>query len=94
MPRVCWDGKEVDDWMENESDGSGTSTFDICEDCFDNCDTEEFAEKLQPYNGDPQSEEIIDAGIPEAISMIEDRVHEGSPYECEVCGIKLTGKNF
>ena len=80
MPRVANGGKAVDNWHANESDGSGSSTFDLCLACAE--DVETALQVFEPYNGDPKGDEL-DEGCPHP--CYEEAHQAGDDYRCEVC---------
>ena len=87
MPRVENVGKNVDYWYDNEGDGSGSSTFDVCASCYaDLCaDPHAYDEELSPYNGDPDGDAGREGDVCHPSYGWDD-----SEYECEACGVELT----
>ena len=86
MPRVENTGQNVSKYCEES--GEGSSTYDVCGDCYDGlqCDPNFYNEQLTPYNGDPQGDEgwTGDANRPP---------YDDDDYECAVCGVHLTEEN-
>lgn len=87
MPRIANAGPVVDAWYDTESDGSGTSTWDVCRRCLKQIEKKgltAFADKLEPYNGDPMGTEIED------VECHPDYTEDCGQYECDCCGKVLT----
>ena len=59
MPRVENYGFNVTEWYQTEARGNGTSTHDVCMECYEQLriDPHAFDDAgLYPYNGDPQGD--------------------------------------
>ena len=80
MPRVANDGEAVEEWYRNETDGSGSSTHDICAECAE--DLERALTVLEPYNGDPKGDELREGCHHPCYEEMHER---GEDYRCEVC---------
>ena len=85
MPRVYNSGPAVDKWHEDNDGQEGSSTLDVCSECYTDlsaCPTE-YNDKLKPYGDcEPQGEE---GWIGEA----EHPPYAEEDYECEMCGKTL-----
>lgn len=90
MPRVANNGEAVRQWYRTESDGSGTSTFDICNCCLIDFkagnNMVEISRKLEPYNGDPEGDELEEGCHHPCYEESHER---GEEYRCEVCDVTL-----
>ena len=89
MPRIENCGETVDKWWEEEGQesGEGTTTADICSDCWDEYYECSFAEMgIKIYGCDPigDSSEEFESPID-----YEDEYQSGSPYLCDCCGKEL-----
>ena len=86
MPRVENLGKNVDRWWEEDGE-CGSSTFDVCSDCYEELaiDPHAFDDELAPYNGDPAG----DAGRGGDVEHPSYGEYD-IDYDCEVCRAKLT----
>lgn len=84
MPRISFNHADIDAWYEKEDEG--TSTFDVCTDCFTDGDT---AETLgltdKGYNGDPIPADADAEETGEDHPEIEE-----TDYTCDCCGRRLT----
>ena len=89
MPRVYNSGPKVDFWYENDAKGNGSSTWDLCIDCFNEFESRPVrAAGLKPYNGDPEG--VVEG--PMDSPPLEDMVMDG--YRCASCNCKITMKNY
>jgi len=90
MSRISFTHPLIDEWYEKEDEG--TSTFDVCTDCFVE-DSGETAETLgltdQGYNGDPIPSDAVAEGTGSEVPDIND-----CGYKCEICDRPLTEENY
>jgi hypothetical protein len=89
MPRIDFEHPEITEWY-NKANGEGSSTFDLCNECFDTLETaEDFDEKPEGYNGDPIPP---DAKVEDILTPHPDI--DEAEYKCENCKCKLTSDNY
>ncbi len=93
MPRIENTGESVDKWYEEEGreSGEGTTTADVCADCWDEYYEESFAVMgIKIYGCDPvgDSSEEIDTPV-----SYEYEYQTGSPYLCECCFKELRSED-
>jgi hypothetical protein len=96
MPRIAFDYDGVNKHCEETGDGS--STFDVCTDCFDLNESHDSRHLLQQlggaYNGEPNptdEEEVThdDAGCENP------GLYEGQEVHCECCGeLLILNENY
>jgi len=80
--KISFTHPQIDAWY-NET-GEATSTFDVCEECFNSYETAgDFGLTNSGYNGDPIPADATaeDTGYDPDYAMVD--------YTCECCGKKL-----
>jgi hypothetical protein len=89
MPRISFSHPLIDKWYAETEDG--TSTFDICNDCFDSMEEAQDFDEGSPggYNGDPIPD---DAKIEDTLTPHPDI--DDANYYCENCKTRLTSLNY
>lgn len=90
--RIAFIHPLIDEWYEKENEG--TSTFDVCTDCFIE-NSGHTAETLgltdEGYNGDPippDADAVATGSEPDAFFDM------GVEYTCDCCGAVLTEENY
>jgi hypothetical protein len=96
MPRIAFTYEGLEKSCEETGDGS--STFDVCTDCFDlneSYDSKNLLLQLGgAYNGEPNptdKEEVTHHDI----GVDNPSLHEGAKVECECCGeVLILNENY
>ena len=89
MPRVENIGANVDDWYDNEADGDGSSTNDVCRNCYEEleCDSHAFELPINGHNSEPHGDDGWGGDVDHP--CYEEEYLTGYAYPCANCTKKL-----